>query len=87
MKKLFCTLLAAALVSLAYGYEVKTSSTAGADGRAKCGETVTLKMQALKDGKPITDDDLYLAISYHSDGVGKKSIKHPASKEFVWQKN
>ena len=84
MKKIFSTLLAAALVSIAYGYEVKTSSTAGADGSVKCGETVTLKLQALKDGKPITDDDLYLSISCHSDGESGKHFKHPANKEFVW---
>ena len=84
MRKFFTTLLAAALVSIAYGYEIKTSSTAGSDGIVKCGETVTLKLRALKDGKPIADDDLYLSIVCHSDGEEKKHFRQPADKEFVW---
>ncbi len=71
-----CTALAA--------YEIKTSSSAGEDGIVKCGETVTLKVQALKDGKAIADEDLYLQIKQYADGKGSEIIKAPIDTEYVW---
>ena len=68
----------------AYPYELKTSSTAPADGIVKCGETVTLKVQALKNGKPVTGDDLYLSVRCFSDGEGSKTVTAPIDKVFAW---
>ena len=68
----------------AYSYKLKTFSSAGADGIVKCGENVTLKIQALRNGKPITDNDLFLVVKCFSEGEGSKTVKVPANKEFVW---
>ena len=67
----------------AQSYVLKTSSSAGADGIVKCGESVTLKVQALRNGQPITDPDLYLAVRHFSDGEGSKTFSAPIDKEFA----
>ena len=59
----------------AESYVLKTSSSAGADGIVKCGENVSLKVQAFRNGKPITDKDLFLAVKCFSDGEGSKEFK------------
>ena len=68
----------------AESYVLKTSSSAGADGIVKCGEKVSLKVQAFRNGKPITDKDLFLAVKCFSDGEGSKEFKAPVDKEFEW---